>query len=118
VEGEGAPPVVYRVENPQIVSYDEEPLGLEDLALGDGVRLDGMIVGILTAEEYIKSGKPVKIVGDPLFFEPIAVAFDKGDPEFQAKVVAIVEEMRLDGTLKRLSMDRLGVDITTPPSGS
>jgi len=30
--------------------------------------------------DYIKNGKPVKIVGEPLFYEPIAVAVDKGDP--------------------------------------
>jgi polar amino acid transport system substrate-binding protein len=116
IDAAGAPPVVYQVENPQIVSYEEEPLGLEDLALGDGVRLDGMVVGILTAEEYIKAGKPVKIVGDPLFYEPIAVAVDKGDPELVAKVQEVIGAMRADGTLKRLSEARLGVDITTPPA--
>jgi polar amino acid transport system substrate-binding protein len=115
IDAEGAPPVGYQIENPQIVSYDEEPIGLEDLALGDGTRLDGMIVGILTAEEYIKNGKPVKIVGQPLFYEPIAVAVDKGDAEFAAKMAEIVDAMRADGTLKRLSEQRLGVDITTPP---
>jgi polar amino acid transport system substrate-binding protein len=116
IDAAGAPPVVYQVENPQIVSYEEEPLALEDLALGDGVRLDGMVVGILTAQEYVKAGKPVKIVGDPLFYEPIAVAVDKGDSELVAKVQEIIGEMRADGTLKRLSEARLGVDITTPPA--
>jgi len=118
IDAAGAPPVTYRIDNPQIVSYDEEPLGVEDLSLGDGTRLDGMVVGILTAEDYIKNGKPVKIVGQPLFFEPIAVAVDKGDPEFAAKVKEIVDAMRADGTLKKLSEKRLGVDITTPPQGS
>lgn len=118
IDGAGAPPVTYQIDNPQIVSYDEEPLGVEDLSLGDGTRLDGMVVGILTAEDYIKNGKPVKIVGEPLFYEPIAVAVDKGDPEFAAKVKEIVDAMRADGTLKKLSEKRLGVDITTPPQGS
>ena len=118
IDAAGAPPITYEIDNPQIVSYDEEPLGVEDLSLGDGTRLDGMVVGILTAEEYIKNGKPVKIVGQPLFYEPIAVAVDKGDPEFAAKVKEIVDAMRADGTLKKLSEKRLGVDITTPPQGS
>ena len=76
-----------------------------------------MIVGILTAEECIKNGKPVKIVGRPLFYEPISIAIDKGDPEFAAKMKEIIEAMRADGTLKRLSEKRLGVDVTTPPPG-
>jgi polar amino acid transport system substrate-binding protein len=117
IDAAGAPPVTYRIDNPQIVFYDEEPQGIEELSLGDGTRLDGMIVGILTAEEYIKNGKPVKIVGEPLFYEPISIAVDKGDPEFAAKIKEIIEAMRADGTLKKLSEKRLGVDVTTPPPG-
>lgn len=117
IDAAGAPPVTYRIDNPQIVFYDEEPQGIEELSLGDGSRLDGMIVGILTAEEYIKNGKPVKIVGQPLFYEPISIAVDKGDPEFAAKIKEIIEAMRADGTLKKLSEKRLGVDVTTPPQG-
>ena len=118
IDAAGAPAVVYKIDSPQVVSYDEEPLGVEDLSLGDGKRLDAMLVGQLTAEDYIKNGKPLKIVGGTLFAEPIAVAIDKGDPELAAKIVEIIDAMRADGTLKKLSMDRLGIDITTPPSGS
>jgi polar amino acid transport system substrate-binding protein len=117
IDAAGAPPVTYRIDNAQIVFYDEEPQGIADLVLGDGARLDGMIVGILTAQEYIKNGKPVRIVGEPLFYEPISIAVDKGDPEFAAKVKEIIEAMRADGTLKKLSEQRLGVDVTTPPGG-
>jgi polar amino acid transport system substrate-binding protein len=117
IDDAGAPPVTYRIDNPQIVFYDEEPQGINELSLGDGTRLDGMIVGILTAEEYIKNGKPVRIVGQPLFYEPISIAIDKGDPEFAAKIKEIIEAMRADGTLKKLSEKRLGVDVTTLPQG-
>lgn len=117
IDAAGAAPVTYRIDNPQIVLYDEEPQGIEDLSLGDGARLDGMIVGILTAEHYIKNGKPVRIVGEPLFYEPISIAVDKGDAEFAAKITEIIEAMRADGTLKKISEKRLGVDVTTPPQG-
>jgi len=56
------------------------------------------------------------IVGEPLFYEPIAIAIDKGDAEFGAKIKEIIEAMRADGTLKRISEQRLGVDVTTPPA--
>ncbi|MGH6931913.1 MAG: transporter substrate-binding domain-containing protein [Dongiaceae bacterium] len=118
IDAAGAPPVTYEIADPQIVSYDEEPLGVEDLSLGDDKRLDAMLVGQLTAEDYIKNGKPLKLVGEALFAEPIAVAIDKGDPEFAAKIVEIINAMRADGTLKKLSIDRLGIDITVTPSGS
>ena len=115
IDAAGAPPVTYRIDNPQIVFYDEEPQGIEDLSLG--AKLDGMIVGLLTAEDYIKNGKPVKILGQPLFYEPVSIAVDKGDPEFAAKIKDIIEAMRADGTLKKISEKRLGVDITAPPPG-
>jgi polar amino acid transport system substrate-binding protein len=118
MDAPGAPPIIYPFDNPQIVSYDTEPAGVDDLALGDGTRLDAMVVGILTAKDYIKTGKPVKVVGKPLFYEPTAVAIDKGDPELKAKVRQIIEAMRADGTLKKLSEDRFGVDITVPPTAS
>jgi polar amino acid transport system substrate-binding protein len=117
IDAAGAPPVTYRIDKPQIVFYDEEPQGIEDLSLGDGAKLDGMIVGLLTAEDYIKNGKPVKILGQPLFYEPVSIAVDKGDPEFAAKIRDIIEAMRADGTLKKISEKRLGVDITAPPPG-
>jgi len=113
-----APPVDFKVTDAEIIAYESEPLAIEDLSLGDGVRLDAMVTGMLTTVEAINAGKPLKIVGDPVFMEPIAVAIDKGDPEFAAKIVEIFDEMRADGTLTRLSEERLGADVTQPPSGS
>lgn len=112
-----ASPVVYRIDGPRIVSYDEEPRGVEDLALGAGRRLDAMVVDQMAAMDYIEYGKPVKLIGDALFAEPIVVAIDKGDPEFAAEIAEIIAAMRADGTLKKLSVERLGVDITAPPAG-
>jgi len=116
IDAEGAPPVEYQIENPQIVSFDEQTLAADDLSLGDGIRLDAMVGDVLTATEYINKGAPLKIVGEPLFYEPIAVAIDKGDPELAAKVAEIIGDLHADGTLTRLSKARLGVDITQPPS--
>lgn len=109
-------PLNYDFDNVKIVSYETEPPAIDDLALGDGVRLDAMCLGPLTAQEYIKSGKPLKIVGEPLFHEEASIAIDKGDPELGARIAEIVEAMRADGTLKRLSEERFGIDITVPPA--
>jgi polar amino acid transport system substrate-binding protein len=116
IDAVDAVPIVYQIDDPHIVSYDEQTLAADDLSLGDGVRLDAMVADVLTATEYIDNGAPLKIVGEPLFYEPIAVAIDKGDPEFAAKVAEIIGEMYADGTLKQLSEARFGVDITAPPS--
>ena len=51
-------------------------------------------------------------MGAPLYAEPNAVAVDKGDPQWTAKVRQVVEALRADGTLARISRKWLGVDVT------
>ena len=55
---------------------------------------------------------PLKVIGEPLFKEPLAIAIDKGDPEFSAKMAEIVEAMHQDGTLSELSLKWYGADLT------
>jgi polar amino acid transport system substrate-binding protein len=105
------------IDNAQISGYDTDTTALQDLALGDGTRLDAVITSLTTAQGYIDAGNPVKIVGDPVFYEPLAVAIDKSatkDPTslYQA-VNKIVGQMHSDGTLTRLSKKWYhGTDLT------
>jgi polar amino acid transport system substrate-binding protein len=70
--------------------------------------------GYITAKERVeKSGGKFKNVGEPLFAEPIWVAADKGDPEWEAKIKEIFKEMDADGTLTAISQKWIGLDITT-----
>jgi len=95
------------IDDAQTVGYDTDTTALNDLALGDGTRLDAVITSLTTAQGFIDAGKPVKIVGDPVFYEPLAAAIDKSstlDPaSFAAAVDKIVGEMHADGTLTTLS---------------
>jgi polar amino acid transport system substrate-binding protein len=105
------------IDDAKVHGYDTDTSALQDLALGDGVRLDAVITSLTTAQGYIDSGKPVKIVGDPVFYEPLAVAIDKSsdaDPtSFAAAVDQIVGEMHDDGTLSEMSKKWYdGTDLT------
>lgn len=95
------------IDDAQISGYDTDTTALQDLALGDGTRLDAVITSLTTAQGYIDAGNPVKIVGDPVFYEPLAVAVDKSsqaDPASLTEAVdGIVGEMHKDGTLTELS---------------
>lgn len=76
---------------------------------------DGWLSSITTVQGAIDSGLPVKMVGDPVFFEPLAVAFDKSAPTHSALVAAvnqIVADMHADGTLSQLSMKWFHADYT------
>jgi polar amino acid transport system substrate-binding protein len=66
--------------------------------------------GWLTASETlvaaIAAGAPFTPVGEPVFYEPLAVAVDKKGPphaKLAAELERIVGEMHADGTLTRLS---------------
>jgi polar amino acid transport system substrate-binding protein len=105
------------IDDAEVSGYDTDTTALEALRLGDGARLDAVMTSLTTAQGYIDAGNPVKIVGDPVFYEPLAVAIDKdaeADPEsFTTAVDDIVGEMHDDGTLTELSKEWYdGVDLS------
>jgi polar amino acid transport system substrate-binding protein len=95
------------IDDANIHGYDTDTTALQDLALGDGTRLDAVITSLTTAQGYVDADNPVKIVGDPVFYEPLAVAIDKNaakDPTSLYEAVnTIVKQMHADGTLSQLS---------------
>jgi polar amino acid transport system substrate-binding protein len=107
----------FQVQGADIHTYDTDTTAINDLALGDCVRLCAAFSAIPTLQAAIDAGKPIKIVGPPLYYEPLAVAFDKEaslDPtSLVDKVSSIVEDMHNDGTLTKLSMKWYGTDLTT-----
>jgi polar amino acid transport system substrate-binding protein len=106
----------YQIDDADIRTYDTDTTAIRDLSLGDGVRLDAAISATPTLQGAIDAGEPIKLVGEPLFYEPLAVAFDKGaslDPtSLVERVSAIIDEMHADGTLTDLSMKWYGEDLT------
>ena len=106
----------YVVDNPQIKTYDTDSSAIQDLALGDGVRLDAVMSSLYTLKEAQESGTPIKVVGDPLFYEPLAAAIDKQAPSDPKPLVdevsSIIDEMHEDGTLTELSKKWYGIDLT------
>src|SRR3546814_19445263 len=88
-------------------------LPFEDLRLGDGVRIGAIIAEQQTAKNAIDHGYPVRILpNDVAYQEPIAIAHDKGDPEFEQKVASIIAAMTKDGTLSKRSEKWYGEDYT------
>jgi polar amino acid transport system substrate-binding protein len=110
----GTAKIEYPFSEAAVVPYDSEDTAFQDLALGTGKRLDAIVSGYLTAKERVeKAGDKFKIVGEPLYGEPIWVAVEKGDPEWEAKIKEIFKAMYEDGTLKAISEKWLGADITS-----
>ena len=78
---------------------------------------EGWISSITTVEGAIADDYPIRAIGDPIFFEPLAVAFDKSVEDNDSLVAAvnqIVEDMHADGTLTAFSEQWFeGIDLTT-----
>jgi polar amino acid transport system substrate-binding protein len=113
IDAVGAPPFEYNVKAGKVRTYETDTNAFDDLRIGDGKRLDAVLSALPTLLEAIKSGYPLRIVGDPAFYEPLSVAVDKGDPEFAAKIAEIVDAMRADGALTTLSNKWYGTDYST-----
>lgn len=112
IDAEGAPPFEFQIDDAKIRTYDTDLLAVDDLRLGDGVRLDAVITALPTAAGAIDQGFPLKVVGDALFLEPLSVAIDKGDPEWGAKLAEVIAGMHADGTLSELSQKWYKADLT------
>ncbi len=96
--------------------YTTDAEAIQDLALGDGVRLDAVMSAQPTIQAAINSGEPLKYVDTPAFYEPLAFALDKSrgpSEKMLAELNRIIKEMHEDGTLTQLSLKWYGVDITT-----
>ena len=81
---------------------------------------EGWLSSSTTVEQAIVDGLPLVKVGDPVYFEPLAVAFDKSGPDptsMVEKVNKALGEMSADGTLKAMSEKWFGLDLTAAPEG-
>jgi polar amino acid transport system substrate-binding protein len=105
------------IDDPEIVTTDTDTTAIEQLAQG---RVAAVITSATTAQGAVDAGMAVKVVGDPLYYEPLAAAVDASselDPEsFVARVSEIIEGMHEDGTLSELSNQWFGLDLTTKAS--
>jgi len=116
IDAEGAPAFDYVVDPGEVKTYETDLNVMDDLRLGDGKRLDAGLSALPTVTEAIKNGYPLRVVGDPVFYEPLSVAIDKGDPELGAKIKEAITSMREDGTLTKFSEKWYGVDLATTGS--
>ena len=107
----------------KIVTYKTDADAIQDLALGDGVRLHAVLSAKATIFEAIKSGCgggcPLKMIGDPVFYDSLSFAIDKSralSDKFLAKLDKILAAMHADGSLSKLSVKWYGVDLTKKAS--
>ncbi len=102
----------------KLQTYPTDANHIEDLSLGDGLRLDGVFSSKQTIAEAIRSGCgkgcPLKMIGEPVYYEPISFALDKSRANSQTlveKLNQVIKSMNEDGTLVKLSEKFYGTNL-------
>jgi polar amino acid transport system substrate-binding protein len=76
----------------------------------------GYVTAITVVNENINSGLPVKQLGEPVFTEVLAAAFDRSSTlpteTLRAEVDKLFTAMHADGRLSALSIQWFGIDLT------
>lgn len=92
-------------EGVQSTTFETDINCAEDWRAGR-TNFAGWLSSSTTVAGAIASGFEIETVGDPVFYEPLAVAFDKSvedNDSLVAAVDAIIGDMHADGTLSELS---------------
>jgi polar amino acid transport system substrate-binding protein len=102
----------------ELRTYPTDANAIEDLALGDGARLDAVISAKFTLSSAIREGCgggcPIKMLGEPVFYETMCFALDKSRADSESllkKLDEIIKSMNEDGTLLKLSMKYYKTDL-------
>jgi ABC-type amino acid transport substrate-binding protein len=106
-------------EVPEGMESTTLPTDLDCAEAWRGGRTDdfqGWLTALPTAQGAIDEGYPVRLVGEPVFYEQLGVAFDKAVDDNDSLVTAvdqIVGDLHADGTLSSLSEEWYdGIDYT------
>jgi polar amino acid transport system substrate-binding protein len=112
----GSPEPATPPEGVQVTTLETDTDCAEAIAAGR-TDFEGWLTSSTTLANAIEAGAPFVEVGDPVFYEALAVATDKAGPahaELQAELDKIIAAMHADGTLTGLSQTWFaGLDLTT-----
>jgi len=103
---------------PEGIQYLELPTDQEcpQALIAGRTEFVAFVTSVTVVDANIAADQPIRQVGDAVFKEKNAIAFDKAstlDPTSLVSAVdAIVKEMHADGTLSGLSVEWFGSDLT------
>lgn len=113
IDAADVPAFTYDVTPGEVKTYGDSMGPLDDLRMGNGVRLNATLSALPTVVAAVKNGYPiVRVEGKPAYYEPLAIAVDKGDEAFNSELSKAIAQMKADGTLKQLSEKWYGADLT------
>lgn len=106
--------LTYLVDDPQIVTFDAEPTGLDALARGE---IDAFLCGEPVGQEKIAEGLPLRMLTPSAYHTMKTGYVDRGlaltPGPFLDAIDAAISGLHADGTLKGLSQQYFGLDYAT-----
>lgn len=107
--------IEYRIRDAQIVAYENEDPAIEDLSLGDGVKLDAVMTLLPKARSAIADGKPVRLLDDHLIVAYASVTLDRSASRSNIRLWnelnRIIYDLHGSGRLSELSRQYQGEDL-------
>ncbi|HMK09850.1 MAG TPA: ABC transporter substrate-binding protein, partial [Anaerolineales bacterium] len=97
-----------------LLVYEKPEHAISDLTQG---RNDVVVLDSAAAEPYLQAGG-VRLVGQGLNPQSLAIALPKGASTLQSRINEALTEMRNDGTLLKFAILYLGTDRLEPPSAA
>ena len=101
-----------------VIPYNRDGDTVRDLAKGNGTVLDAVLHSRLIVNPAIDADLAIKPIGEPLFWLPIGVVFDRAGMPSERLRIAIndaILQFREDGVLADFSFERYDEDITQLP---
>lgn len=94
----------------EVKKYDQVIQPFADLKTG---RLDAVVVDEVVAKYYVTQDKEnFKVTGGRLTNEPIGICFRKDDTQLRDQVQKAIDDLKADGTMKKISEKWFGEDLT------
>lgn len=95
----------------EITKYDQIIQCFSDLKAG---RIEAVVVDEVVARDYVSKDKDsYQVTSARLTNEPIGVCLKKGNTELRDKIQKAIDDLRADGTLKKISEKWFGEDLTS-----
>jgi polar amino acid transport system substrate-binding protein len=107
--------IIKQLTGVKVFTYETDQECIQAMQAGRK-DFDGVLTAQPTVQDAIKSGVAIRMVGNPVYYEDLAAAFDKNIPNsdsFVAAVTKAIQDMHKDGTLTTLATKWYGIDLST-----
>lgn len=107
--------IVKQLTGVKVFTYETDQECIQAMQAGRK-DFDGVLTAQPTVQDAMNSGVAIRMVGDPVYYEDLAAAFDKNIPNsdsFVAAVTKAIQDMHKDGTLTTLATKWYGIDLST-----